>query len=177
MLSNRNMNLQCINTDRYRKSCRLVIFLSILMQSCASWQGGDYETIRTAIPGAVQLDPHKNIALIFYNPEGCPPCNTIVGNLTQYTAYMKCFGDNSFIVFPSISRGRLADYDRMLKEYGNVSVSYINDKKLYELLEQKGKDKFGGKPKWIGLNEATKESVCFNLKDMYLTDSIFAYFR
>ena len=147
------------------------------MPGCTSWQASDYETIRAAMPEDVQLERNKNIALIFYNPEGCPPCNTIVGNLRQYPEYKNSIGGNSFIVFPSISAMQMADYDRMLKEYGGVSVSYINDKKLYKLLEQKDKEQFGGRPKWIGLQTTTKECFCFNLKDMHLADSIFARFR
>lgn len=170
------MRLKCINIDPCRRKAWFVIFMGILFQCCTTRKAADYEAIRAAIPADVQLDETKHIALIFYNPEGCPPCNTIVGNLQQYTAYRNSMGNNSFIVFPSIRVAELQDYDDMLREYGNVNIRYINDKKLYKLLEQKDKEKFGGRPKWIGLNTTTKACYCFNLKDIYLADSIFARF-
>jgi hypothetical protein len=170
------MNSNCINIDR--KKAWLIVCFSLLLQCCTTTeQNAAYETIRAAIPGSVQLEENKHIALMLYNPEGCPPCNLAVASLLEYPAYISSIGENSFIVFPSIRASELQDYDRMLKEYGEVNIGYINDKKLYKLLEQKGSASMGKELKWIGLNIKTKECLCFKLKSMSLPDSIFARFN
>jgi hypothetical protein len=155
----------------------LLLCLSISIQGCDQKRTPDYETTRAAIPDEIKLDEGKHIALILYNPEGCLPCNYILANMLNNATYLDLIGNNSFVVFPSIRPSELQDYDRLFREYGNVRVKYINDKKLFDLLKLKDKERLGGKPKWVGLNIATKQSICFGIKEVYLLDSINYHFK
>ncbi|MBL7713567.1 MAG: hypothetical protein JNL13_13930 [Chitinophagaceae bacterium] len=156
--------------------CGLLVSCSMACLSCKPAAASEYEAFRSLVPGDAPLDKDKHIALLLYNPQGCTPCNYILSNLFGNPGYADLFGKNSFVVFPSVRPSELKDYDRLFKTYGNVTLQFINDKRLFDLLRKKGKEKLGGRPRWLGLNETAKECICFDLKDKYLADSIMRYF-
>jgi hypothetical protein len=153
------------------------LFLGACTQEGISGEQSEYETFRMSIPDDIKPDSNKHIALILYNPQGCMPCNFILTNLFGNPAYTALFGNNSFVVFPSVRASELEDYDRLFKTYGKVDVRYINDRKLFDLLRLKDTAESGGKPKWLGLNIKSKECLSFSLREMYLADSIKLHFK
>lgn len=157
--------------------CGLLVYLGMACLSCKPAAVSEYEVLRSLVPAGARLDKDKHIALLLYNPQGCTPCNYILSNLFGNPAYADLFGRNSFVVFPSVRASELQDYEHLFKVYGKVTVQFINDKRLFDLLSKKDKEKLGGRPRWLGLNETTKECICFDLKAKYLADSILRYFN
>ncbi|HTN17675.1 MAG TPA: hypothetical protein VL092_08345 [Chitinophagaceae bacterium] len=155
----------------------LLVYSGVVIQAYRPQKHTEYDTFRSLIPRDAPLDKNKHIALLLYNPQGCMPCNYILTNLFANPAYAALFGDNSFVVFPSVRPSELQDYDRLFKTYGKVSVRLINDQKLYNLLLQKDREILKGKPKWFGLNTRSRECFCFNLREVYIADSIACYFN
>lgn len=171
------MHFHC-TAIRYRAAllCSVLAYSGMGTEACRPKQHSEYEAFRSLIPASTVLDQDKHIALLLYNPQGCMPCNYILTNLFANPAYAALFGDNSFVVFPSVRPSELQDYHRLFKTYGKVRVRLINDEKLYNHLLQKDREILKGKPKWFGLNTRSGECFCFNLREVYIADSIACYF-
>lgn len=172
------MHFHC-TAIRYRAAllCSVLAYYGMGTEACRPKQHSEYEAFRSLIPASAMLDQDKHIALLLYNPQGCMPCNYILANLFGNPAYASLFGHNSFVVFPSVRSSELQDYDHLFKAYGNVTVQYINDKRLFELLQQKDRDRLKGKPRWLGLDIDSKKCFCFSLRETYLADTISQYFK